>query len=113
MLAVLKSQKRKEGNQRLAIARILSALELEEPRQKTASSGPEASTTWVEVGLLRGTGWGHPPGTRALKGRDSLVYVGSILTTPKRKRRNTLASFSQPSISHYCLPLAKPNRKSF
>ena len=45
--------KGKEGNQRLAIARILSALELEEPRQKTVSSGPEASTTWVETGAQR------------------------------------------------------------
>jgi len=53
VLAVLKSQKRKEGNQRLAIARILSALELEEPRQKTASSGPEASTTWVGSGAAQ------------------------------------------------------------
>lgn len=50
---MLKSQTRKEGNQRLAIAGILSALELEELRQKTASSGPEASTTWVGTGAAQ------------------------------------------------------------
>lgn len=103
---MLKSQTRKEGNQRLAIAGILSALELEELRQKTASSGPEASTAWVGPGATQRQRVGLPTRDQSHQGERLSGLCREYSHYPKEKEGKKYSGFfSLPTLN---LPLVPP-----